>query len=121
MTTHRIHPITSRGGRRGWATRHPVKADRPGTVEIAFAEPGRTVVPMTNTRPCGGVATAPHQGFDVDRARRETPGTRRVAHLNNAGAALPPAPVTDAVNAHLRRESRSSRMRPGPGTWPSTH
>lgn len=60
---------------------------------------------MTSTGPCGGVATAPHQGFDVDRARRETPGTRRVAHLNNAGAALPPAPVTDAMIAHLRRES----------------
>ena len=60
---------------------------------------------MTSTRPGGGVATAPHLGFDVDRARRDTPGTRRVVHLNNAGAALPPVPVTDAVITHLRRES----------------
>jgi selenocysteine lyase/cysteine desulfurase len=43
--------------------------------------------------------------FDVERARRDTPGASRVAHLNNAGAALPPAQVTDAVVAHLRRES----------------
>ena len=28
--------------------------------------------------------------FDVERARRDTPGASRVAHLNNAGAALPP-------------------------------
>ena len=43
--------------------------------------------------------------FDVERARRDTPGTEKVAHLNNAGAALPPIQVTDAVVAHLRRES----------------
>ncbi len=42
--------------------------------------------------------------FDVDRARRETPGCRHVAHLNNAGASLQPAPVLDAVATHLRRE-----------------
>jgi hypothetical protein len=66
---------------------------------------GSPVVPTTNTRPGGGVATAPHLRFDVDRARRDTPGTRMVVHLNNAGAALPPVPVTDAVITHLRRES----------------
>jgi cysteine desulfurase/selenocysteine lyase len=43
--------------------------------------------------------------FDVERARRDTPGVIRVAHLNNAGAALPPAQVTEAVIAHLRREA----------------
>lgn len=41
----------------------------------------------------------------MDRARAETPGTRRVAHLNNAGAALPPVPVTDAMVEHLRLEA----------------
>jgi cysteine desulfurase / selenocysteine lyase len=45
----------------------------------------------------------PH--IDVERARRDTPGTRNVAHLNNAGAALPPRQVTDAVVAHLHREA----------------
>ena len=43
---------------------------------------------------------------DVERARRDTPGTANVAHLNNAGAALPPTQVTDAVIAHLHREAR---------------
>lgn len=43
--------------------------------------------------------------FDVERARRDTPGAIRVAHLNNAGAALPPSQVTDAVIAHLRLEA----------------
>jgi cysteine desulfurase / selenocysteine lyase len=44
--------------------------------------------------------------FDVERARRDTPGTANVAHLNNAGAALPPNQVTDAVIAHLHREAQ---------------
>jgi cysteine desulfurase/selenocysteine lyase len=43
--------------------------------------------------------------FDVERARRDTPGATRVAHLNSAGAALPPTQVTEAMVAHLRRES----------------
>lgn len=44
--------------------------------------------------------------FDVDRARRETPGCADVIHLNNAGAALPPTCVTQAVIEHLRLEAR---------------
>jgi cysteine desulfurase / selenocysteine lyase len=43
--------------------------------------------------------------FDIERARRDTPGVSHVVHLNNAGAALPPNQVTDAVVAHLRREA----------------
>ena len=37
--------------------------------------------------------------------RDHTPGTENVLHFNNAGAALPPAPVTDAQIHHLRLES----------------
>jgi selenocysteine lyase/cysteine desulfurase len=43
--------------------------------------------------------------IDVDRARRETPGCAEVVHFNNAGAALPPAVVTDTVVEYLRREA----------------
>ncbi|WIY02311.1 aminotransferase class V-fold PLP-dependent enzyme [Amycolatopsis mongoliensis] len=43
--------------------------------------------------------------FDVDRARRETPGCAEVVHFNNAGSALPPAVVTDTVVDYLRHEA----------------
>lgn len=43
--------------------------------------------------------------MDFSRARAETPGAARLAHLNNAGAALPPAVVTDAVVGYLRAEA----------------
>ncbi|WP_236788856.1 aminotransferase class V-fold PLP-dependent enzyme [Amycolatopsis sp. GM8] len=42
---------------------------------------------------------------DVRRYRDETPGAAGVAHFNNAGAALPPAVVTDTVLAYLREEA----------------
>ncbi|MGW4062229.1 aminotransferase class V-fold PLP-dependent enzyme [Amycolatopsis sp. NPDC004747] len=43
--------------------------------------------------------------FDVERARLETPGCAEVVHFNNAGAALPPAVVTDTVVGYLRHEA----------------
>ena len=44
--------------------------------------------------------------FDLERARAETPGCQAVLHLNNAGAALMPEPVLQAVQAHLALEAR---------------
>jgi selenocysteine lyase/cysteine desulfurase len=44
--------------------------------------------------------------IDVERARAETPGCREVLHLNNAGAALMPAPVLEAQVGHLELEAR---------------
>jgi selenocysteine lyase/cysteine desulfurase len=41
----------------------------------------------------------------VARWRAETPGCERRVHLNNAGAALAPAGVLEAVRAHLAREA----------------
>ncbi len=52
-----------------------------------------------------GNQPAPRNPFDVERARRDTPGVRRVLHLNNAGAALPPTPVLQAVQEHLDLEA----------------
>ena len=41
---------------------------------------------------------------DVRRWRGDTPGSERLIHLNNAGAALVPRPVRDAVASHLKLE-----------------
>lgn len=43
--------------------------------------------------------------IDLTKVRRETPGCESVLHLNNAGAALMPAPVLDAMINHLRLEA----------------
>lgn len=43
--------------------------------------------------------------LDINRLRRETPGTTRVNHLNNAGAGLMPDPVYRTIVEHLELES----------------
>lgn len=42
---------------------------------------------------------------DLARVRADTPGTANVIHLNNAGAALMPAPVVRATVDYLEREA----------------
>lgn len=44
--------------------------------------------------------------FDLARLRRDTPGCGERIHLNNAGAALMPSPVVEAVRNHLALEER---------------
>ena len=43
--------------------------------------------------------------IDLARVRADTPGVEHVTHLNNAGAALPPRQVHEAVVGYLGRES----------------
>lgn len=47
----------------------------------------------------------PEAPIDVAALRAATPGSARVAHLNNAGAALPTQRTLDTVVAHLRLEA----------------
>lgn len=44
--------------------------------------------------------------IDIHKARQETPGCQNVLHFNNAGAALMPQPVIEAVNAHFLLEAQ---------------
>src|SRR4029077_9824034 len=46
-------------------------------------------------------------GFDLARARADTPGCEHVLHFNNAGAGLMPGPVLDAMLEHLRLEAET--------------
>jgi len=44
--------------------------------------------------------------FDIQRARNETTACNEVIHFNNAGAALMPIPVCEALHGYLRSEER---------------
>jgi selenocysteine lyase/cysteine desulfurase len=44
--------------------------------------------------------------IDLASVRADTPGVEGVIHLNNAGAALSPAPVVDAVRGWIAEEAR---------------
>ncbi len=45
-----------------------------------------------------------YMSLDLLRIRTETPACKHLIHFNNAGAALSPSPVTQAVLAYLQRE-----------------
>jgi cysteine desulfurase / selenocysteine lyase len=60
----------------------------------------RLEIPLPSTTDPSGLTPA-----DVERIRDDTPASRSVHHLNNAGSALPPQVVVDTMVAHLRREA----------------
>ncbi|MEW6667970.1 MAG: aminotransferase class V-fold PLP-dependent enzyme [Thermodesulfobacteriota bacterium] len=43
--------------------------------------------------------------FDIERARRDTPGCENIIHFNNAGASLMPNPVLESMIDHLKLEA----------------
>lgn len=45
--------------------------------------------------------------LDLEKLRADTPGCTHRVHLNNAGSALPPAPVLEAMQNHLELEARA--------------
>jgi len=42
---------------------------------------------------------------DIEKLRRETPGTAHLIHFNNAGASLPTTPVLNAISEYLQQEA----------------
>ena len=58
---------------------------------------------VTTNSAIGMIGSAP--AFDVASSRSDTPGCENVIHFNNAGAALMPQPVLEAVVNHLRLEA----------------
>lgn len=60
-----------------------------------------------DTRASVDIGSTPARAGSLSRSRlrAETPGCERVAHLNNAGASLPPAAVVDRMVRHLRLEA----------------
>ena len=68
------------------------------------ASPDRSAICSTAATASKFLTETGAMSFDLERARRDTPACARHAHLNNAGASLLPAPVVDAVRAHLDLE-----------------
>src|SRR5690242_4098898 len=67
-------------------------------------EPARSSRHLSWSMGTHTLSTAPAPA-ELDRWRRDTPGCRDRIHLNNAGAALMPRPVLEALTGHLEREA----------------
>src|SRR6478735_1315479 len=90
--------------RRPWLCPRPVMWL--GHISLTASWPRTTIRARLPHRTHGRIhQTARDRVIDVERARAETPGVANVAHLNNAGAALAPAAVHEAVVQHLELET----------------
>jgi cysteine desulfurase/selenocysteine lyase len=49
--------------------------------------------------------------FDIQRARRDTPGCANIVHFDNAGYSLMPQPVLDAATSYLQLEAQIGSYR----------
>src|SRR5262249_33712799 len=86
---------------------HPRRVDPPARPPNSQTDqPDRRIRKRPGRTP-GWLITRWADGMKLDlaRARADTPGVNRIAHLNNAGASLAPKPVIDAVVGHVRLES----------------
>lgn len=73
----------------------------PGPLIALWCKSKAMLQSSSTLTPAGSVFT----GQEVLQFRQETPGARRVIHLNNAGAGLMPEPVLQAQLDHLQLEA----------------